>query len=41
MKAWMSSNLGKFATELLPLVDVRIGFLPNILKINRPIKTKF
>ena len=31
MKAWMSSNFGKFATE----------FLLNILKMNRPIKTKF
>ena len=41
MKAWMSSNLGKFATELLPLIDVRIEFLLNILKTYRPIKTKF
>ena len=42
MKAWMSSNFGKFATELLPLIDVRIEFLFNILKANtRPIKTKF
>ena len=41
MKAWMSPNLGKFATELLPLFDVRIGFLLNVLKTNRPIKTKF
>ena len=40
MKAWMSSNFGKFATELLPLIDVRIEFLFNILKMNRPIKTK-
>ena len=32
MKAWMSSNFGKFATELLPLIDVRIEFLFNILK---------
>ena len=24
MKAWMSSNFGKFATELRPLIDVRI-----------------
>ena len=23
MKAWMSLNFGKFATELLPLIDVR------------------
>ena len=41
MKAWMSSNFGKFATELLPLIDVRIEFLFNIIKTNRPIKTKF
>ena len=41
MKARMSSNFGKFATELLPLIDVRIEFLLNILKTNRPIKTKF
>ena len=32
MKAWMSLNFGKFATELLPLIDVRIEFLLNILK---------
>ena len=41
MKAWMSSNFGKFATELLPFIDVRIEFLFNILKMNSPIKTKF
>ena len=41
MKAWMSSNLGKFATELLPLIDVRIDFSLTILKTYRPIKTKF
>ena len=41
MKAWMSSNFGKFATESRPLIDVRIKFLLNILKTNRPIKTKF
>ena len=41
MKAWMSSNFGKFATELLPLIDVRIEFLFNIFIKNRPIKTKF
>ena len=41
MKAWMISNFGKFATELLPLIDVRIEFLFNIIKTNRPIKTKF
>ena len=40
MKAWMSSNFGKFATELLPLIDVRIEFLFNISKTKRPIKTK-
>ena len=41
MKAWMSSNFGKFATELLPLIDVRIEFLLNILKTNGLIITKF
>ena len=41
MKAWMSLNFGKFATELLPLIDVIIEFLFNISKTNRPIKTKF
>ena len=41
MKAWMSSNFGKFETELLPLINIRIEFLLNILKTNRPIKTKF
>ena len=41
MKAWMSSNFGKFATEFLPLIYVRIEFLLNILKTNRLIKTKF
>ena len=41
MKAWMSSNFDKFAIELRPLIHVRIGFLLNILKTNRPIKTKF
>ena len=41
MKAWMSLNFDKFATELRPLIDVRIKFLLNILKTNRPIKTKF
>ena len=41
IKAWMSSNFDKFATELPPLIDVRIEFLLNILKTNRPIKTKF
>ena len=41
MKAWMSSNFGKFATELRPLIEVRIEFLLNISKTYRPIKTKF
>ena len=41
MKAWMSSNFSKFAIELRPLINVRIEFLLNILKTNRPIKTKF
>ena len=41
MKAWMSLNFGKFATELRPLIDVRIEFLLNILKRNRSSKTKF
>ena len=40
MKAWMSSNFGKFATELRPLIDVRIEFLLNILKTNKQIETK-
>ena len=40
MKAWVSSNFSKFATELLPLIDARIEFLFNISKTNRPIKTK-
>ena len=39
MKAWMSSNFGKFETELLPLIDIRIEFL--FLKTNKAIKTKF
>ena len=37
----MCSNFGKFAIELRPLINVRIVFLLNILKTNRPIKTKF
>ena len=41
MKALMSSNFGKFATELLPLIDVRIEFLLNILKTNRRIRPNF
>ena len=41
MKSWMSSNFGKFETEFLPLINVRIEFLLNNLKTNRPIKAKF
>ena len=41
MKAWISSNLGKFATELRALIDVRIWFLLNILRKNKQIETKF
>ena len=41
MTAWMSSNFGKFAIELRPLINVRIVFLLNFLKTNRMIKTKF
>ena len=41
MKAWMNSNFGKFAIELRPLINIRIEFLLNILKTNRPIKNKF
>ena len=41
MKAWIRSNFGKFATELRPLIDVRIEFLLNILKTNRQIRNKF
>ena len=41
IKAWISSNFGKFATELRPLIDVRSLFLLDIFKTNRPIKTKF
>ena len=41
MKVWMSSNFSKFATDIRPLIDVRIQFLFNILKTYRPIKTKF
>ena len=32
MKAWMSSNFGKFATELRPLIDVRIEFFAQYLE---------
>ena len=41
MKSSMSSIFGKFSTELQPLIDVGIDLLLNILKTNRPIKTKF
>ena len=41
MKAWMSSNFGKFAIKLRPLINVRIEFLLNILKTSKPIETKF
>ena len=41
MQAWMSLNFCKFAAELRSLIDVRILFLLNILKTNRPIKIKF
>ena len=43
MKALMSSNFSKFATELRPVIqiDIRIEFLLNISKTIRPIKTKF
>ena len=34
-------GFGKFAIEIRPLINVRIEFLLNILKMNRPIKTKF
>ena len=37
----MSSNFGKFAIELRPLINVTIDSLLNILKTNRLIKTKF
>ena len=41
MKAWMSSNFGKFEKELRPLIDVRIWFLLNFLRTNKQIETKF
>ena len=41
MKIWMSLNFGKSATELWPLIDVRIEFLLNILITNGQIETKF
>ena len=31
----------QIATELLPLIDIRIEFLLSILKMNRLIETKF
>ena len=34
-------NFGKFAIESRLLINVRIELLLNILKTNRPIKTKF
>ena len=42
----MHESLDKFefrqiCTELRPLIDVRIKFLPNILKTDRPMKTTF
>ena len=37
MTAWMSLNFGKFAIELRPLINIRIEFLLNILKTNKPI----
>ena len=37
----MHESLDEFATVFLPLIDVRIEFLLNILKTNRPIQTKF
>ena len=35
MKAWMSSNFGKFTTELLPLIDVRIEFLARLHEVQK------
>ena len=35
MKAWMSSNFSKFATELLPLIDVRIEFLARLHEVQK------
>ena len=32
MKALMSSNFGKFATELLPLIDIRIKVFAQYLE---------
>ena len=42
----MRESLAEFefwqiATELLPLIDIRIEFLLSILKMNRLIETKF
>ena len=41
MKASRGSNFGQFAIELRPLINLRMEFMLNILKTNRPIKTKF
>ena len=41
MKVWMSSNFGKFASELRPLIDVRMLFLLNIFRKNKQTETKF
>ena len=35
MKAWMSSNFDKFATELLPLIDVRMEFLARLHEVQK------
>ena len=37
----VNCHFRKFATELRPLIDVRIQFLFNILRTNRLIETKF
>ena len=41
MKAWMRKYFCKFATEVRPLIDVRIWFLLHILRTNRQIETTF
>ena len=41
MKAWMRKNYLQFATELRPLIDVRIWFELHILRTNRQIEAKF
>ena len=35
MKAWMSSNFGKFATELRPLIDISIlnSLFPKVMRL--------